>query len=453
MFEQLSFDSLFLNPERISPPDYFKPDHLRRLFAEKIARSGATGKDGIRMDRFEDELAINLAIIENKIAKGNYKFTTYKERLLLKGAGKPPRQISIPTIRDRLVLRAVCQILHRTVPASTGYSPHAIVDRVAKTIQAGAPNRALVRIDVKDFFPSIKHDRLRKELVHFKLDELTTTLCMGAVSTPSGSSGGLANRGVPQGLSISGALACIYMLRFDAKQSDRFEDYFRYVDDILIICDKPAAESGFVSARQALTRIGLKAHPLGTSGKSEISSISEGIDYLGYRITLDGVSIRESSFHRMFRNILKVITDFRYRRDTERLLFRLNLKITGCLVDGKRRGWMMFFARTDDLNQLAHLDRFVRIQLRRVGFPNDQISEVKTFLKSYHEIRFKLDSSSYIQKFDEFSLAEKTQVVAILSGKPMEEVETYDIEKIDREFRKLIGREVHDLENDVGSPS
>lgn len=453
MADQLSFEDFLTITSELSPADHFKPEHLRKLFAEKIARSGATGKDGVRMERFEDELVANLEIIEKKILNSSYKFTTYKERLLLKGATKPPRQISIPTIRDRLVLRAICEMLHKTVPASTGFSPHAVVDRVAKAIQAGKADDALVRIDVMDFFPSINHDRLRKELAHFSLDDLTMALCMRAVSTPSGSKDAVADCGVPQGLSVSGALACIYMLRFDARQSSKFSHYFRYVDDILIICEKSKADDNLRIARHALARIGLKAHPAGTSGKTEVSSIAEGIDYLGYNITLDRVSIRESSFRRMFRNILKVVTDYRYRRDSEKLLFRLNLKITGCLVDSKRRGWMMFFARTDDLKQLAHLDNFVQQQLRRVGLPIEEINQVKTFLKSYHDIRFKLDSSSYIPKFDEFTLEQKTHAVAILLSKPIAEVATYDVETIDREFRRLIGREVHDLEDDVGSPS
>ena len=437
----------------LSADTYFAPEHLRRLFSDRIARSRAAGKDGIRMDIFEDRLSENIEIIHRKVLAETYEFTTYKERLLLKGARSTPRQISIPTIRDRLVLRAVCQILHDTVPASTGYSPHAVVDRVARTVRSGEGGRALVRVDVRNFFPSVRHALLDQELSRFGLSDVARSLCMKAVSTPTGSSDEPADRGIPQGLSISGALACIYMLRFDERQNQRLGNYFRYVDDILLITEHASAERSLVSVRRALSRIGLSAHPLGTSGKTEISRVEDGIDYLGYHITRDRISVRESSFQRMFRNILKVITDFRYRNDIERLVFRLNLKITGCLVDGKRRGWMMFFSRTDNLNQLSHLDRFVHQQLTRVGVTVEDQRRIKRFVKSYYEICFNLDDTDYIPNFEEYSIDEKVQVVSILLRRSIEEVSAFDIEHLEREFQRLLGQEVHDLEDDVGTPS
>jgi retron-type reverse transcriptase len=444
---------LLNDAQELSASDHFTSEHLQRLFVHKIARSRATGKDGIRMSVFEDNLSDNLEVIQRKVPNGTYQFTNFKERLLLKGANNAPRQISIPTIRDRLVLRAVCQILHQQVPTSTGYSPHAVIDRVIRAIRTGSSDRSLIRIDVENFFPSVKHDRLSQELELHGVDELTRELCMKAVSTPTGSSENTADRGIPQGLSISGALACIYMLRFDTRQTRRFVQYFRYVDDILVIAETPKAESTLKSIRRAMARMGLRAHPKGTSGKTEIRSIKDGIDYLGYHITTDGVSVRETSFRRMFKNILKVVTEYRYGKDTERLIFRLNLKISGCLVDGKRRGWTMFFSRTEDINQLAHLDRFVRQQLRRVNFPAVLEHRIKRFVKSYHEIGFNLDQTAYVPNFEEFSLMQKTEVVATLSGKALEEVQAFDVELIEREFSRLLGQEIQDLEQDVGNPS
>src|SRR5690606_6880834 len=124
--------------------------------------------------------------------------------------------------------------------------------------------------------------------------------------------------------------------------------------------------------------------------------VDDGVDFLGYRISIENVCIRHSSYQRMFKNILKVITDYRYRKRDETTLFRLNLKITGCRVGGKRRGWMMFFARTEDMSQLAFLDKFVETQLARVGFPAEHQNRVKKFIKSYHEIRYRINDTNYI---------------------------------------------------------
>ena len=43
--------------------------------------------------------------------KGTYAFSKYKQKLISKGAGKAPREISIPTTRDRVALRALSDFL------------------------------------------------------------------------------------------------------------------------------------------------------------------------------------------------------------------------------------------------------------------------------------------------------------------------------------------------------
>jgi RNA-directed DNA polymerase len=287
----------------------------------------------------------------------------------------------------------------------------------------------------------------------FEIDPLTRRVIARAVKTKIGDAESANTVGVPQGLSISGALACLYMLRFDQRQEKRFIDYFRYVDDILIISDNNKSDAALNSAKKALNRLGLVIHPPGTSGKTEITCTEDGIEYLGYHISRSIIRVRKSSFRRMFKNISKVVTDYRYRKDVERFIFRINLKITGCIIDQKRRGWMMFFSRTEDMGQLAHLDRFVKNQLRFVGCPPENIGRLKTFVKSYHEINFNINHTSYIPNFDTYTIEQKTEVVSILSGRPLEEIRVFDIEMLERQFGRLLGKEIRDLEQDVGNPS
>lgn len=438
---------------QLTPEEHFTSAHLTELFTSKIARSQATGKDGTRIGRFSEKLGDETQLIERKVLSDTYQFTTFKERLILRGAYREPRQISIPTVRDRLTLRALCQVLHTYVPKSVGPSPHSLVHEVVSAIRQNSQNQSFVRIDVKNFFPSILHHRLENELSYHGIDERMRQLCMNAIKTPTGDKLSPNERGVPQGLSISGALSSLFMLRFDILHQKKRQHFFRYVDDILIICPTSHAKNELKFVSSSLSRRGLKAHAIGTEGKTEIRPISEGIDFLGYHISIGQVSIRKSSFQRMFKNVLKVITDYRYRRDADKTLFRLNLKVSGCQVDGKRRGWMMFFSQTEDLNQLQFLDRFVKQQLGRVGFPADRITEAKRFVKSYHEIRFNLDASSYVPNFDTFSQQQKVATIATLTDHTPEEVMAWNIENIDAEFNRLISKEIQGLEQDVGSPS
>ena len=243
------------------------------------------------------------------------------------------------------------------------------------------------------------------------------------------------------------------MLRFDKRRLTENITYFRYVDDILLICSKWQADDLLKKIGRTLSSRGLIIHKKGVVGKTEISPVDEVIDFLGYRISPTEISVRSSSFKRMFRNILKVITDYRYRRDVDNLLFRINLKITGCIVDFRRRGWMMFFSHTENLKQLAHLDAFVMRSLRRVNFPESQKSEVKKFVKSWHQIRFHINETRYIPNFDLYDHEAKARAVSALSRRPLLEILAMDFEEVERQFSRYISREVHDLEQDVGNPS
>lgn len=441
--------------EPLMQSDHFKAEHLTELFVSKIARSQATGKDGVRVGRFQDILSSEVKLIEQKVISGNYNFTTFKERLIFRGATRLPRQISIPTVRDRLTLRAVCQALHSHKKATIGSAPHSLVKSIARAIRNGEDqsSRSFIRIDVKDFFPSISHAILRKELKYFGFQGIIENLCMAAVSTPTGQSDTIINRGVPQGLSVSGALAALYMLRFDQLRKTGVSHYFRYVDDILMICETRIADDILKMVARALSSRGLTAHKKGSKGKTEILPVSEGMDYLGYHISIEKISIRESSYKRMFRNIQKVVTDYRYRGKIEKLIFRINLKITGCIVDNRRRGWMMFFSYTENMQQLAHLDSFVKRQLVKAGFPEAEQPKIKKFIRSYHEIRNRLDTTSYIPNFDNYDHNERASVVAALSDKMIAEVLAMDVEFIDTQFSRMISREVHDLEQDIGNLS
>lgn len=255
--------------------------------------------------------------------------------------------------------------------------------------------------------------------------------------------------GVPQGLSISNALAAIYMSEFDQLPgNDIF--YRRYVDDILVIDRSENINSTYRTLYQGLKDIGLTSHRMGTIGKTETKLLSEGIQYLGYEISPTQISIRDNSLAKMFNNLAKVLTCFKYRRererDRERHLFRLNLKITGCVINNTRRGWLMFFSQTDNVSQLSYLDSWLRSELR--GKEVD-LTLVKSFKKSYYEIRYNLESSGYVPNFDRYTLEQKQEVVSILWPRPLEQVAAMDVQVIESEFNRLVGREVSELERDL----
>ncbi|HEX7781735.1 MAG TPA: reverse transcriptase domain-containing protein [Sphingobium sp.] len=426
--------------------DGFNAAWLKTVYQTHVARSRAIGKDGIRHDAFEKMLDAECELIAAKVNDGTYRPTNYREKLIARGSTRPPRQISVPTIRDRLALRGALEFLKTHFPISQPRPPHIFIKDIKVHLKVAREHSSFLRMDIKDFYPSLRHDLLQAAIENSDIPSSIIRLIIKSVSTRTGTADQPAPMiGVPQGLSISNALAAIYMTEFD-KIADDSVFYRRYVDDILVIAESEKVNSVYKSLWTGLENIGLASHAMGTPGKTETSVLGDGVQYLGYEITPNQISVRQSSLAKMFSNLAKVLTCFRYKRDHEKHLFRLNLKISGCIINNSRRGWLMFFSQTDNISQLAYLDSWLKAEIKNLPL---QESAVKTFKKSYYEIRFNLQESQYIPNFDQYNVEQKKQVIVILSKRRREEVDAMDVTLIEREFDRLIGREVSELEKDL----
>jgi len=428
------------------PIDGISPEWFDQLFRKHTLRTTARGKDGVRPKQYAKNLEQEINLIIARLNAGNYKFTRYREILLSRGYDRLPRQISVPTVRDRLVLRATLEHLKHAFQALLPSPPHRFVKDVRDEIAKSRDNSSFIRMDIRDFFPSIQHDRLMVAVNASALDPRFKTVIETALKTPTGGSLTIPTVGVPQGLTISNLLAAIYLKEFDDEmQSEGF--YRRYVDDILMIATSEKANERYVSATNSLSKIGLKTHPLGKVGKTEIKRLADGVEYLGYTLSSESVSVRESSLAKMFTNLAKVLTSIKRGHDLERHFYRLNLKITGCLVDNTRRGWLMFFSQTENISQLAFLDAWLKRELADIPPKNQRA--MKSFKRAYYEVRYSLGKTTYIPNYDEYDIVQKAEVVRILSKRSEAQIATMDVELIDAEFHRLIGKEISELERDL----
>jgi len=430
--------------------DIFDPPRLAELYHVQIAKSRSVGRDGIRHSEFAKVLLDECELIHRKAIAGSYQFTAYREKLISRGASRNPRQISVPTVRDRLTLRAVCNALKSAFPAANSQPPHVYVRDCAVAMRSTREHSSFLRMDIKDFYPSIGHEMLLDMLREGPLPEFIVGLTEKAIGTPTGSSSQEATkvaRGVPQGLSISNVLAAIYLSKFDEEMTGDFF-YRRYVDDILFIAPSEKIKAIYTNAHNALATYKLNSHPLGTAGKTEETRLEDGAQYLGYVLTPKKISVRPGSVARMFKNISRVITQIKYRKVNDKDVFRLNLKISGCLVNGTRRGWMMFFSQTEDMSQLKFLDRFIDKEFERLKINRNE-SGVKHFIKVYHEIRYNIKATSYIPNFDIYDIDERIALISLMTGEDIAVLQTRSREMIEVEFSKILTREIADLEKDV----
>jgi RNA-directed DNA polymerase len=286
-------------------------------------------------------------------------------------------------------------------------------------------------------------------------DKTCLKLLKGAISTTN-KKGQLSNRGVPQGLSISNRLANIMLFNADQSFLTKFgaENYFRYVDDILLITKNTSSTSDFWDIAKVLKKAGLSVHSLSSNGelksKSQICSMTAGVEYLGFNIKLGRVSVRKASLKRMYDRIAGLVTSLKYGRARSRVTFKLDLMISGCILNGKRFGWLHFFQQTDDVSQLVNLDKFVRQLLSETSkVPKDYKS--KSFVKAYHEIKFNATNTKYVPNFDEASLDFKKSILTKFANLP--DIDQWTIEEINAKFFILVSKMARELEQDILEPT
>jgi len=386
----------------------FQVANLKDVYFSHVRFNSAVGIDKVNAKSFEKNLENHITIISDKVLKGTYFFSQFREKLISRGAKRYPRVISIPTIRDKLALKALFQVLNSVFGNNAPFL-HKIINDVAKAVAAGKYDGVL-RLDIKDFYPSVRHDLLmtqlskkirKKEVLHL----IESAISQQTVSKPVSGRREYNTIGIPQGLSISNILANVYMQPIDRKYKTRTSLlYFRYVDDILILCKQKNIDRLKKEIIDDCNNIGLTIH---NDDPDKICSgrICSGFGYLGYVFSDSLVTVRKKSVDNLRESIIKLLTNYKYsdKHDLKLLSWSLNTRITGCIFNETKYGWMFFFSQVTDLQLLCSLDHFVKKQLVRFGIDPKTI-KIKKFIRAYHEINKNLKNSKYIPNFDKSTL-------------------------------------------------
>lgn len=323
----------------------------------------------------------------------------------------------------------------------------------------------VTRLDIRDFYPSVRHDAIERELDRHVTIEPLRQMIMRAIRTPTVPDGGRVaeveqlDRGVPQGLPISNSVAELVMTDFDAHfRTDHDARYFRYADDMIFLTRRDRHQQILKRVSAQLSGLGLSPHPFSRSGKSQWMRIHHGVDFLGYRVTSESVSVRASGVHRLKR--LVALSFARYRTESEspnpqtrlhalsRLDWFLNLRITGCFLDGQSRGWVQYYSLLDDFGLLRDLDHYVLSHAREHGLETalSRRSFVATYRKWARRVR---DKSGYIPDFDEFPIDRKREVLAEVFAVSEARMNENGDRWVVREFARRARVHVHSMERDL----
>jgi len=438
--------------------------NLKSIYQNKIKSSGAIGIDRVRPSSLEKKLNDELELISKKVNAGIYKFTAYKEKLISKGASSNPRQISIPTARDRITLRALCECLSDVFPEARLKLPHTVMDSLKEALHEKKFTE-YAKIDLKSFYPSIDHSLIEHAIKSRIRKKEFRSLIMSALAVPTvnefkGSKHAMPNtKGVPQGLAISNILAEISLGKFDNELSSDPNIWFkRYVDDILILTTSGQASIVAENVIRKLESIELKPHPLNEeNSKSVVGVIGTPFSFLGYQIIGEELLIKRDSILRFESSLAKIFTAYRHalsqaknKRDKEKSIaycqWKLNLRITGCIFGGKRLGWVSYFSQISSTAQLRAVNHTVTKFIKRFGLGDD--IKAKSLIKTFYEInRGVAFTSRYIPNFDNLTIEQKREVVSMWIGR--EAANKLRDSEVERKFNYKISSAVKELEEDI----
>jgi RNA-directed DNA polymerase len=272
-----------------------KRETLQEAYLLAKANDGAPGIDGVTFAAVEaGGVETFLDQLRKELVERTYRPQRARKVEIPKAGGKM-RQLSIPTIRDRVVQGALKLILEPIFeadfqPGSFGYRPkksaHTAIQRVSQAILEG--KTYVIDFDLRSYFDTVKH-HIVLEKVARRVDDDAVLWLLKLLLDASG------KQGVPQGGVISPLLSNLYLNEVDqmlerAKEVTRRErwtavEYARFADDLVILVDSQPRQQWLRQAvekrlRQELAKLQVEVN----EEKSRVVDLERGesFGFLGF---------------------------------------------------------------------------------------------------------------------------------------------------------------------------
>ncbi len=282
--------------------DYEKICDFHNLYlAHRKARLGKRGTTEV--NRFEAHLAENLAKMSASLQARTYRMHDYYHFTVTE---PKRREIYAAYYSDRVMLHCVCDqvltplldrhLIYDNAACRTGKGSHFALDRLSLFLREHFREHGcagyVLKCDISQYFASIDHQILKSALTRLIKDKDVLNLLYHVID--SYETAGMPGRGLPLGNQSSQCFAIYYLDPMDRmiKEQLRVKHYIRYMDDWLLIhSDKGFLKTCLERIRWMVEeRLNLSLNP-----KTQILSIKEGIEFLGWRfyISATGRVIRK----------------------------------------------------------------------------------------------------------------------------------------------------------------
>lgn len=430
---------------------FFNVKNLETLYSDKVGKRASTGLDNINKKTFEKYKNDYFDTISRKVKNNTYNFSPYKEKLILKGRNKNPRLISTPTIRDKITLATIHKILKNAYSIDIRQEiVQTVLSQLKDTLKLKNYDY-FIKFDIKNFYDNIDHELLFKALRKKVRKKELLDLIKEAISTPTLTRSTIKERyvntkGVPQGLSISNILAYIYLLEFDNSQRKQTNfKYFRYVDDILIICKESESKKIKKQIQKQFKKLNLKTNE---KEKDDEGYLNKEFNFLGYKIKNMCLGVKEKNLINLRNSLAEIFTIYKYSdfKKKSEFIWNLNLQITGGIIDNKKYGWLFFYSQIDNKKVLHELDWLISEYFRKFSITNVNRDQIKSFVRAHIEIIYNRSKSKYIPNFDNYLIHEKKEFLKYHCNI---NVKNFNDDKIENYFRKYIFGTLKKLEKDI----
>jgi group II intron reverse transcriptase/maturase len=261
--------------------------NLRAAWERVADNRGAPGVDAVSLRRFARDWEAHLVELRESVLGNTYKPQRLRHLRFPKPSGGW-RTISICTVRDRVLQRAVLNVLEAALDqefldCAFGYRPgrstKGAVEQVLQYRDAGL--KWVLDGDIEQFFESLDHALLLQFLREDVQDARVIALIELWLKTGQDGKRAL---GTPLGMVISPLLSNLYLHRFDLALTRLGFHLVRYADDFVVL---GATREEVEEARRFITWVlgylRLRLSP----AKTRVVSFNEGFDYLGVRFHRD----------------------------------------------------------------------------------------------------------------------------------------------------------------------
>lgn len=217
-------------------------DNLWTAYKKVYANKGAPGVDGITVKELKSHMLKYYEPFKKKLKEGTYKPQPVKRVAIPKTDGSK-RYLGIPSVLDRVAQQAILQVIDPIIDPyfsdnsfgfRKGRSQHQAIEKAKEYYQEGY--RVAVDCDLKSYFDTMHHQRIKAYLEYFIKDKIILKLIWSFLRS------GILDKdiyietteGAPQGGPLSPLLANVYLNMLDRELERRGHRFVRYADDFVI---------------------------------------------------------------------------------------------------------------------------------------------------------------------------------------------------------------------------